>query len=313
MPWILSLVAAIVICGAVFFFSRLARSSAADGTPEKLRATIIMVSVSIVFVLWVGLTTIAASLKTVQAGHVIVVYQFGEIVGQKGEGLQFILPWQTTKTESVQVQRFKFDNLTAFSQETQDVFISATINYSVSPGAVQNLYRTVGTAWFDRLIEPRVLNFLKEETVKYPGVEIGPNREKIRQIVRDKLTIELAPFSITVDDLLLDNIDFSAEFKKSIEGKQIATQDALRAQEKVKQSQFEAQQQVETAKGEAESTIVRANGQAAANKALAASLTPEVIQFQAIQKLSDKIQIALIPSGQGIILDPTTLLSGVKK
>ena len=313
MPWILSLLAAILICGAVFFFSRLARSSAADGTPEKLRATIIMVSVSIVFALWVGLTTIAASLKTVQAGHVIVVYQFGEIVGQKGEGLQFILPWQTTKTESVQVQRFKFDNLTAFSQETQDVFISATINYSVSPGAVQNLYRTVGTSWFDRLIEPRVLNFLKEETVKYPGVEIGPNREKIRQTVRDKLTIELAPFSITVDDLLLDNIDFSAEFKKSIEGKQIATQDALRAQEKVKQSQFEAQQQVETAKGEAESTKVRADGQAAANKALAASLTPEVIQFQAIQKLSDKIQIALIPSGQGVILDPTTLLGGVKK
>ena len=44
-----------------------------------------------------------------------------------------------------------------------------------------------------------------------------------------------------------------------------------------------------------------------------ASLTPEVIQFQAIQKLSDKIQIALIPSGQGVILDPTTLLGGVKK
>ena len=313
MPWILSLLAAILICGAVFVFSRLARSASADGTPERLRATIIMVAVSVVFVLWVGLTTLAASLKTVEAGHVIVVYQFGEIVGQKGEGLQFILPWQTTKTESVQVQRFKFDNLTAFSQETQDVFISATINYSVSPGAVQNLYRTVGTAWFDRLIEPRVLNFLKEETVKYPGVEIGPNREKIRQTVRDKLTAELRPFSITVDDLLLDNIDFSAEFKKSIEGKQIATQDALRAQEKVKQSQFEAQQQVETAKGEAESTKVRADGQAAANKALSASLTPEVIQVQAIQKLSDKIQIALIPSGQGVILDPTTLLGGVKK
>ncbi|MEO6043286.1 MAG: prohibitin family protein [Tepidiformaceae bacterium] len=313
MPWILSLLAAIVICGAVFFFSRLARSAAADGTPERLRATIIMVAVSVVFILWVGLTTLAASLKTVEAGNVMVVYQFGEIVGQKSEGLQFILPWQTTKTQSVQVQRFKFENVSGFSQETQDVYITATINYSVSPGAVQNLYRTVGENWFDRLIEPRLVNFLKEETVKYPGVEIAPNREKIRQIVRDKLTAELAPFSITVTDLLLDNIDFSNDFKKSIEGKQIATQDALRAQEKVKQSQFEAQQQIETAKGDAESTKVRAEGQAAANKALAASLTPEVIQFQAIQKLGDKIQIALIPSGQGVIIDPTTLFGGVKK
>jgi len=55
---------------------------------------------------------------------------------------------------------------------------------------------------------------------------------------------------------------------------------------------------------------VRAEGQAAANRLLAESLTPNVIQFEALQRLGDNIQIALIPSGQGIILDPTTLLGG---
>jgi regulator of protease activity HflC (stomatin/prohibitin superfamily) len=267
-----------------------------------------MVAAGVVFILWVGLHTVFASVKPIEAGHVGVVYQFGEIIGQREEGLQFIAPWQEVRRESVQVQRFKFTDITAFSKETQDVYVVATVNYSVSPNAVQNLFRQVGQNWFDRLIEPRVLNFFKEETVKYATVDVGPNRELIRTAVKNRLAADLEPFSIQIDDLLIDNIDFSPEFKASIEQKQIATQDALREQEKVKQRQFEAQQAVETAKGEADSIRARASGQADANRSLAESLTPEVIQFQAIEKLSDNIQIALIPSGQGIILDPATLL-----
>jgi regulator of protease activity HflC (stomatin/prohibitin superfamily) len=308
MSWVISMILALVICGAVFFVGRAARSGATPGSPERFRGSIAMVAAGVVFALWVGLHTVFASVKPIEAGHVGVVYQFGEIIGQREEGLQFIAPWQEVRRESVQVQRFKFTDITAFSKETQDVYVVATVNYSVSPNAVQNLFRQVGQNWFDRLIEPRVLNFFKEETVKYATVDVGPNRELIRTAVKNRLAADLEPFSIQIDDLLIDNIDFSPEFKASIEQKQIATQDALREQEKVKQRQFEAQQAVETAKGEADSIRARASGQADANRALAESLTPEVIQFQAIEKLSDNIQIALIPSGQGIILDPATLL-----
>ena len=308
MSWVVSMILALVICGAVFFVGRAARYGAATGSQERFRGSIAMVVAGVVFALWVGLHTVFASVKPIEAGHVGVVYQFGEIVGQREEGLQFIAPWQEVRRESVQVQRFKFTDITAFSQETQDVFVIATVNYSVSPNAVQNLYRQVGRNWFDRLIEPRVLNFFKEETVKYATVDVGPNRELIRTAVKNRLASDLEPFSIQIDDLLIDNIDFSPEFKASIEQKQIATQDALREQERVKQRQFEAQQAVETAKGEADSIRARASGQADANRSLAESLTPEVIQFQAIERLSDNIQIALIPSGQGIILDPATLL-----
>lgn len=312
MTWVVSMIVAIVVCGAVFLVGRAARNGATAGSPERFRGTIAMVVSSVIFVVWVGLHTVTASVKPVEAGHVGVVYQFGEIVGQKDEGLQFIAPWQSMRTASIRVQRERFENIQAFSKETQDVFVTVSVNFSVSKDQVQTLYRQVGPNWFDVLIEPRVANFLKEETVKYSSVDVAPNREAIRVAVRQRLSDDLKSRSITINDLLIDNIDFSQEFKAAIEQKQIATQDALREQEKVKQKQFEAEQAVETAKGEANATRERANGQADANKALAASLTPEVIQFQAIQKLGDKIQIALIPSGQGVILDPTTLLGGTK-
>jgi len=311
MTWVVSVLIAAVVCGIAFVVGRSARNGALAGSPGRFRGTMVMLAAAVLFVLWAGLHTALASIKPIQAGHVGVVYQFGEIVGQKSEGLQFIAPWQEIKTESVQVQRFRFENITAFSAETQDVFVNATVNYSVSPNAVQTLLRTVGRNWFDRLIEPRVLNFFKEETVKYLTVDVGPNREQIRSAVRTRLSAELAPFSIGIDDLLIENIDFSPEFKTAIEQKQIATQDALREQERVKQREFEADQAIATARGEAESIRVRAEGQSAANRLLAESLTAEVIQFEALQRLGDNIEIALIPSGQGVILDPTTLLGGV--
>ncbi|GMV86693.1 MAG: hypothetical protein AMXMBFR80_25480 [Dehalococcoidia bacterium] len=310
MIWVVSMIAALVVSGGVFLAGRTARAAAAPGSVERFRGSLVMGAGVAIFVLWAGLHTALASIKPIEAGHVGVVYQFGEIVGQKPEGLQFIAPWQEIRTESIQVQRHRFENVTAFSKETQDVFVVATVNYSVSASDVQDLYRTVGRNWFDRLIEPRVNNFFKEETVKYSTVDVGPNREAIRSAVRERLRSELAPYSIDINDLLIDNIEFNAEFKAAIEQKQIATQDALREQERVLQRQFEAEQLVETAKGEAESIRVRAEGQAAANRLLAESLTPEVIQFEALQRLGDNVQIALIPSGQGVILDPTTLLGG---
>ena len=311
MTWIISIALAVIICGAIVLVGRSARAAAQPGSPERFRGTALMAGGVALFVIWAGVHTALSSIKPIEAGHVGVVYQFGEIVGQKPEGLQFIAPWQEIRTANVRVQRHRFDNVTGFSQETQDVFVVATVNYSISPSAVQQLYRTVGPNWFDILIEPRVNNFFKEETVKYQTVDVGPNREAIRSAVRDRLRAELQQYSIEINDLLIDNIDFRPEFKDSIEQKQIATQDALREQERVAQAEFEAQQAIARAEGEAGAILARAEGQAEANRLLAESLTPEVIQFQALQQLGDNIQIALIPSGQGIILDPASLLGGI--
>ncbi|MDQ3871411.1 MAG: hypothetical protein M3301_07345 [Chloroflexota bacterium] len=49
-------------------------------------------------------------------------------------------------------------------------------------------------------------------------------------------------------------------------------------------------------------------GQAEANRRLAESLNDRVIQYTFVQRLSDKISVALLPAGQGLILDPRSLL-----
>jgi len=251
--------------------------------------------------------TFFASVHQVPAGHIGVVYEFGGIKGQIGEGLQFVAPWRDVLLANIQVQRRVFDKLNAFSEESQDVFVRASLNVRVSPQTIQQLYRTVGPNFFNVLVESRVIQNFKDETVKYKSVEIAPNRENIRKAVRERLERELSPFSIEVVDLLLDNIDFNPEFKKAIEDKQIATQRALEEQQKIEGEKHKAQQAIERAKGEGSAILFRAEKEAEANRKLAASLTPDLVRYAMVQKLSDKIQVMMLPSGQNFILDSDIL------
>ena len=186
----------------VFLLPSILNSSFADADlsrneASRLRAqqtrTLIVRSIFVgIFVVVGGVLTVARSVKVVEAGHVGLVYRFGDIVGQRDAGLSLIWPWESFKTADIRIQKVRPDSdcangfeecLEAFSSETQDVFVVATANISVNPDAVQQLYRTVGPDYDDKLVRPRLLQIFKDETVKYRSVDIAPAREMIRAAV----------------------------------------------------------------------------------------------------------------------------------
>ena len=186
----------------------------------------------------------------------------------------------------------------AISEETQPVYAVVTLNYRVSDKAVQELFTDVGSTYFEKVVAPRVFQVFKNETVKFKSVSVAPNREQIRQAVQLELDRQLQGFSIDVVDFLINDLKFPEEFTQAIERKQVATQDALAARQKVEQSKAEAQQEIE-----------RARGQAQAQRLRASSLTDRNLQFEALQILKEAPpQIVFLPAGQGNLLDPSTFL-----
>jgi regulator of protease activity HflC (stomatin/prohibitin superfamily) len=253
------------------------------------------------------------SFHSVDAGHVLVVRQFGEIVGQRGDGFQTIAPWQSAEEVSTQVesQQFQMDDRSeiatheaairsgpAVSEETQPVYAVVTLNYRVSDQAIQALYTDVGSGFFGKVVAPRVFQVFKNETVKFRSVAVAPNREIIRREVQEELDRQLEDFSIDVVDFLINDLEFPQAFTEAIERKQVATQDALAAQQKVAQSKAEAQQEIERARGQAQAQRLRAN-----------ALTDRNLQFEALQIFKESPpQIIFLPSGAGNLLDPSTFL-----
>jgi regulator of protease activity HflC (stomatin/prohibitin superfamily) len=294
---------------------------------------------------WAGYAVLALVLTAlstyhqVNAGHVGLVYEFGQITGETGDGPQFIAPWKSLREVNVQVQSVRFHPqpnndegarntrrgltpIAAASSETQNVFFDVTLNWQLDRGHVRDLYNEVGPGFFDTLVPSRVHQFFKAEVVKYEAVQATQRREAIREAVTRALDADLEPFGISIVALQVDNISYNPAFEEAIEQKQVATQQALRAQEIVAQRDAEARQAEAIAKGEAAANVARAEGdaraittranaQAEANRQLAASLTPSLLQSQAIEKM-DGTKIAVLPSGSGFLLDPATILGGLQ-
>ena len=301
MSYFITVLLIILIGGGIWTLSNLfvTRAERSDDTAFASAVRSCAVYVTLFFVVLISVRNMAYQ---VPAGHVGIVYTFGGITGQRGEGLQWVAPWKSVTYASIQVQSHKFQKLSSFSSETQDVFVDATINVQVSPEYIQNLYREVGADYFDILVRPRVLQAFKDETVKYTSVNIAPNREGIRKTVRERLTSEVKAHSITVQDLLVDNISFTPKFQNAIEEKQSQTQLALAERAKVEGEKAKADQAIEAARGTAQSILVNAEKQAEANRKLAASITPEYIQYLFASKLAPNVSVMMVPSGQPFIL-----------
>lgn len=308
MMWLIFVVIiAFVFMGLTMFTNVLKKNSNQDERiAEGKTQRIIRIILSIIFVL----VTILLSVNAIPAGYTGIVYQFGSIKGQISEGLQFVLPWRNVKSVCIQTTSHKFPQLTCFSEETQAVYIGATLNISVAASGIQNLYRTVGENWFNVVVKPRVMQNFKDETVKYKSVDIAPNREMIRHNVSNRLKVELQPYSITVIDLLLDNIDFEAGFKQAIENKQIATQNALEEEQKVVVERNKAQQKIEEAKGKGQAVLEVAEKQAEANNKINSTLSQNMIMWEYVQKLSPNVEVMMVPSNQGFLIDPKGMIQG---
>lgn len=251
-----------------------------------------------VLVLWIFISGLMM-FKTVGQRQVAIVYSFsGTITGKRDPGVVTIAPWQHIKKENVGIQHeeFAFDEgNAAVSKDQQKVFANLAVNYQVDPAKVVDLYKRVGPAWKTIIVNSRVPQVFKETTATYQTQEITAQREQLRRETRERLATELSPYDIKVVDVFVTNLGFSKVYTDSIEAKQKQVQDAQRAQAKVKQVEAEAAQRVAEAEGEAKANIARARGDALSNRLRQKSLTPMLVQWEAIQKLNPNVSLVICP------------------
>jgi regulator of protease activity HflC (stomatin/prohibitin superfamily) len=236
---------------------------------------------------------------TVGQREVAIVYNFsGTIAGKKDPGVVTTFPWQHVRKENVGIQHTEYDfgaNNSAVSKDQQKIFAKLAVNYQIDSVNVVDLYERVGPSWKDIIIEARVPQVFKEVTATFPTPKITEERAELREQTRTRLIAELNQYDIKVVDVFITNLGFSDQYSQAIEEKQQQVQDAQRAEAKVKQVEAEARQKVAQAEGEAKSNVARARGDASANRLRQRSLTPRLIQWEAIQKLNPNVQIIVCP------------------
>ncbi|MBI3751519.1 MAG: prohibitin family protein [Chloroflexi bacterium] len=254
---------------------------------------------------------VAGPFVEVPAGNVGVVTNFGQVQTVTLEpGLHLVVPiYQRVTNVDTRVQPHQFQEIDAASRELQTVKLTGTMNYHIDGQFASDLFQRVGTDFAAKIIDPAFNDFIKTVVPDYSVNDILAKRDEIRSLAKTQLAANLSQYHIIVDDIYIANIAFSDAFQQAIEDKQVAQQQVQTEQQILAQKQIQAQQAVAAAKGQADATVTLAEGQSKANALLNASLTDQILEYQYIQKLTDKITVMLLPSGNGTIFDLKSLIN----
>lgn len=235
--------------------------------------------------LWLG-GVIAAILlffilcfRVVGVGQVGIITSFGHITGEAQSGPLVKAPWpfQALAKFDIKTQKDQADAAAA-SQDLQDVQTTVVTNYHINSNKVGDLYRTVGTDYKARIIDPAIQESVKAATAQYPIAELVTKRPDVKANIQKSLTERLGKSGIVVDDVSITNLTFSHAYTQAIEAKQVAQQQA-------EQANFNLQ---------------KANLDAQANQVQNAALSEQILEQQAIAKWNGVLPTYL---GQGSIFN----------
>ncbi|GGH23756.1 prohibitin family protein [Paenibacillus segetis] len=213
------------------------------------------------------------SFTQVQFGHVGLYKTFGKLnENVLRPGIHLKVPFiQSVIQVNTQVAKTETDT-TASSKDLQPVSTHVVVNYSVNEDSAYKLMNNIGGSYDTIVINPAVQEIVKEVTARFQAEELISIRDQVAGKINEELTKRLAAYDLTVREVNIVNFNFSDAFNQSIEAKQVAQQQALKASNDLKRIEIEAQQKVAQAQAEAESLKLKKQ-----------EVTPELVQLKQIE------------------------------
>ncbi len=274
----------------------------------RLSKTLIIVIAIVV----VGVLIYATCTAQVPTGYTGILTTFGRVEQYTLDaGFHFKSPFQNVVLMDNREQKTSFKTQ-SFSSDIQQVDIDGSINFSINKATAMNLYKEVGTSYFNTLVMPRLLENTKAVFSKYTAENLVAARETLSKTIRSQLADEMDRYGINIISVSIENIDFTNSFTDAVEQKQVAAQKKLQAEIEQGQKTMETQQQAErqriTAEAEASvkkiqaeaaayATRIQAEAEAEANQKIAASLTESLIKWQQANNWDGKLPTFM--SGEG--------------
>jgi len=200
------------------------------------------------------------------------------------------------------------------------VSIELTVQYRLTAEGAPTTIANWGFSWEDKIINPVVRDIVRNVVGVYTAEDLPTRRNEIAVKIEDgvRANIDALPGKpVALLSVQLREIVLPTKIKEQIERVQIANQESERVKYEVLRTKQEAEKRAAKAIGDAEANRIEAQGradavtieakaQALANKSIAESLTPKLLQMQQIEvqgkfnealKTNKDAKIFLTPGG----------------
>ena len=199
------------------------------------------------------------------------------------------------------------DSITANSKEGVSINIDVTMSYTLEAAKVPDLYvkyrsdiASIQNTYLRQSVRQAVQNTFGDYSVE----ELyGPKKQEVAGKIQALLVAANSGDGFNITQFTINEIRLPDQVMTSINQKIQAGQDALKAEQVLKQTIIEAQQKNAKAKGDADARLTNAKAEAEAIKIQAAAIQSQggadYVQLKAIEKWDGKLPTQFIP-GQSV-------------
>lgn len=265
----------------------------------KLTKKGIKVLIIIPILLTIFIITLLCSFSTIKSGEVGLKVRFGKITDTSlSEGFNLKIPYiEKIVKVNIKVQKVELETESS-SKDLQTITTKLAVNYNVEKSSATTLYKNVGKEYEKTILMPAIQESIKAVMSNFTAEETITKRNQVSDLCLEEIQSKVEKYGIKIDDFNIIDLDFSQEYSKAIEEKQVAEQKVLTAK-----------QQLEKAKIESEKKIVEAEAEAKANQLKKQTLTDQIIMQEFIEKWNGELPKV---SGGNSYFDINSLLGGNK-
>jgi prohibitin 1 len=230
-----------------------------------------------------------SSITRVGTGHVGVLTLFGKVTGETlGEGIHVINPLKTNNEMSIQTQTIK-ESASVPSSEGLMMSLDTSLIYHLSPDRAADVFQHIGADYENVVVEPTLRSAIREATASHTANALYTGeREMVAKQITDQITTELNKRGISVENVLLRDIQLPATLKAAIEAKQQAEQESLAMNFRLQKETQEAQRKRIEAAGVRDFQQIVAQG-----------ITPSLLEWKGIEATEN---LAKSPNSKVVVI-----------
>jgi prohibitin 1 len=229
------------------------------------------------------------SVTRVGTGHVGVLTLFGRVTGETlGEGIHLINPLKTNNELSIQTQTLK-ESASVPSSEGLMMSLDTSLIYHLNPDRAADVFQKISADYENKVVEPTLRSAIREATASHTANALYTGeREMVAKQIYEQVSTQLRERGLTVENVLLRDIQLPATLKASIEAKQQAEQEALAMNFRLQKETQEAQRKRIEAAGVRDFQQIVAQG-----------ITPSLLEWKGIEATEN---LARSPNSKVVVI-----------
>ncbi len=249
------------------------------------------------------ISVLVQALVTVQAGTVGVVKRLGAVRQELKPGLHVIVPlidhvvifptlkktYEASETPQSSMADYPDIIVAALTSDGQQIKVGITARFMIQPGKAAWILQNLGSEreYVEKVVKTEIRGSGRRVPTRFAAYDLYTKKSyEAQQVLFDEIAPKFEQNGLILDEIVLRNITFTAEYAKTLEEKQIALENITTEKNKLEQEKIRKEQKIVAAEGDAKSIEIR---QAALTK------NPTIIQWEFVQKMSPNIQWGILP------------------